>query len=356
MKLRLGFIGLGAMGLSHLQAMRRLCGDSTQITAICARNPENIQKALRDAPDAKTFERPEDLIAAGVDAVFVSTPNSTHVDLAEKILRAGKHLFLEKPCGITSAECLRLLAASTSSPKVTMVGHEFRYSPYFKRIHELVAKGEIGKPQMTWTRELRGPFQKKSAEWIQDRRLSGGCLVDKNCHHFDLMNWWMGSQPRRVGAFGGCAVNRVRSDDNQVNDHSTVSFEYENRGKGNLQLAMFALDFPKEDLEMGIAGDGGLLITCVSRLEIHQWRRNSGQKEALVHTIASPRGTGWGNHLGFDEIHLEFVRCITEGATPLTSVQNCVDGTLLAIAAEESITTGQMVKVEKASTLNTQTS
>jgi myo-inositol 2-dehydrogenase/D-chiro-inositol 1-dehydrogenase len=345
MKLRLGFIGLGAMGLSHLQAMHRLCGESTVATAVCATNPESIAKARDTAPDARIFKNPEDLIAGDLDAVFVSTPNSTHVDLAEKILKAGKHLFLEKPCGINADECRRLLNAAKASPRVTMIGHEFRYSPYFKRIKELAAAGEIGKPWMTWTREWRGPFQKKSGNWIQDKRLSGGCLVDKNCHHFDLMNWWMDDRPAKVGAFGDCAVNKIRADEHQVHDHATTSFQYENGGKGTLQLSMFALDFPNESLEMGLIGDAGMLMTSVSNLEIHQWRRAARQEAPVIHKVPSPRGVGWGNHLGFDEMHLEFARCITTGAEPQTSVEKCVDGTLLAIAAEESIATGAMATV-----------
>ena len=76
---------------------------------------------------------------------------------------------------------------------------------------------------------------KKVGDWIQDDRRSGGCLVDKNCHHFDMMNWWVDSRPRCVAAFGGCAVNRVIEGEHQANDHATVSFEYENGVRGTLQ-------------------------------------------------------------------------------------------------------------------------
>jgi len=199
---------------------------------------------------------------------------------------------------------------------------------------------------MVWTREFRGPFQKKSGDWIQDDRLSGGCLVDKNCHHFDLMNWWVGARPNRVSAFGGCAVNRVIEGEHQVHDHATVSYEYENGVRGTLQLCMFALDFPSEDLEMGVIGDGGMLVTRISRIEILQWKRGANQKEPIIHKVNARRGEGWGNHLGFDEIHQDFVSCILERRQPLTSAGNCIDGTLLAIAAERAIKRGQVVTVD----------
>ena len=348
MKLRIGFIGLGAMGLSHVKAIQRLCGEKAEITAFCGSSDANTQAAMEVAPDAKRFKEPGRLIESKVDAIFVSTPNFTHAELAEEILRAGKHLFLEKPCGTTREECSRVLAAADASDRTLMIGHELRHSPFFQRIKELVERGEIGQPRMVWAREFRGPFQKKAGDWIQDQKLSGGCLVDKNCHHFDLMNWWVGARPRRVSAFGGCAVNRAIQGERQIHDHATVSYEYENGVRGNLQLCMFALDFPNEDLEMGIVGDGGMLVTRISRIEILQWKRGANQKEPIVHKVKATHGEGWGNHLGFDEIHEEFVNCILEKRQPLTGVRNCVDGTLIAIAAERAIKQGQVVSVESA--------
>jgi len=345
MKLRIGFIGLGAMGLSHVKAVQKLCADEAEITALCGTTDASFQAALEVAPKAKRFKEASQLIQSDLNAIFVSTPNFTHANLAEEILGAGKHLFLEKPCGITRDECLRVLDVASRSDRVLMLGHELRYSAYFRKMKDLVERGEIGAPRMVWTRELRGPFQKKTGDWIQDERLSGGCLVDKNCHHFDLMNWWVDAKPQRVSAFGGCAVNQVIEREHQVHDHATVSYEYENGVRGTLQLCMFALDFPSEDLEMGLVGDSGMLVTRISRIEILQWKRGANQKEPVVHKVSAERGEGWGNHLGFDEIHREFVDCILEVRQPLTSVRNCIDGTLLAIAAERAIKKGQIVAV-----------
>ncbi len=341
--LRFGFIGLGAMGQTHVNAVAELCGRHAEVAAVCSNNDENIRKALKVAPEANVFKSEAELIAAPLDAVFVSTPNFTHVPLALQVLKARKHLYLEKPCGITADECQRLAAAADASGCVAMVGHELRYSPFFQKIKELVAAGEIGRPRMVWCREFRGPFQKKSQDWIQDNRRSGGTLVEKNSHHFDLMTWWMDSKPKRVCAFGGNAVHHVIDGPEQANDHATVIFEYANGARGTLHLCLFALDFPKEDLEMGIIGEEGLLQTRMSTQEILQWKRGSHQTGPKVHAVTSPAGLGWGAHLGMDEIHVEFVNCILEGRQPLTSVRACLDATLLSIAAEESIRRGKMI-------------
>src|ERR1051326_299497 len=109
MKLRIGFIGLGAMGLSHVRSIRQLCSDKADVSAICATNESSLGNPAKEVPEAKAYKKQSELIDSPRDAIFVSTPNFTHVKLTEKVLAAGKHLFLEKPCGITREECHRLV-------------------------------------------------------------------------------------------------------------------------------------------------------------------------------------------------------------------------------------------------------
>ena len=248
-KVRMGFIGVGAMGYSHLQLFHQECRGQAEAVALCARNPERIQRALEVAPDMALHKKESDLIQSDLDAVVISSPNFTHVPLALEALKAGKHVFLEKPVGITTTECRKLLRATQKSNRVLMIGHELRYSAYFAKIKHLIDRGAVGTPHMTWCKEFRGPFQPKSRDWIQDRRKSGGCLVDKNCHHFDLMNWWLDARPKHVSAFGSNAVNRVIPGPNQVHDHATASWEYANGAKGTLHLSLFVHEPPKETLE-----------------------------------------------------------------------------------------------------------
>ena len=126
-------------------------------------------------------------------------------------------------------------------------------------------------------------------------------------------------------------------------DHASVSFEYENGVRGGLLLAMFA---PKtgEDLEMGVIGEGGMIQTRMSRDEILQWKRGNDSPEPIVHRLPG-RKVGWGAHHGMVEAHAAFFRAVEKGERALTDVRDCVDGTLLAIAAEEAIRSGTVVEV-----------
>lgn len=342
-RLRLGFLGVGAMGRSHVKLFHQNFGERAEAIAACTKNSDNIRQVKELAPEIEIVESEDEIISSSdIDAVVVSTPNFNHVELAERIVAAGKHLFLEKACGVTMGQCDRLKEIDAATDRVILIGHELRYSPFFGKVHELIQAGEIGEVRMVWCKEFRGPFQPKSGQWIQDDRMSGGCLVDKNCHHFDLMNWWVGSRPQRVAAFGSNAVHRVIEGGHQVHDHATVSFDYANGAKGTLQVCMFARDFPEEYLEMGVIGDKGTIETDIPNVQIILRKVGGGAGEPIIHKVEAPSGEGWGGHLGFTEIHEAFLDAVEQGTIPLTSVPDCLDGTRIAIAGETSIREGKI--------------
>ena len=134
-KIRMGFIGAGAMGYSHLQMFHQECGQQAEAVALCARDSGRIKRAMALAPKMALFKKEADLIQSDLDAVVISSPNFTHVPMALTALKAGKHVFLEKPVGITPTECRQLLRATAKSDRVLMIGHELRYSPYLSLIH-----------------------------------------------------------------------------------------------------------------------------------------------------------------------------------------------------------------------------
>jgi hypothetical protein len=99
-----------------------------------------------------------------------------------------------------------------------------------------------------------------------------------------------------------------------------------------------------EDLEMGVIGDRGMIQTKLSCDEIHVWKRGNESAEPVVHQVPG-RKVGWGAHHGFVEAHDAFFRAVEKGERAMTDVRDCVDGTLLAIAAEEAIAKGTVVTV-----------
>ena len=141
-------------------------------------------------------------------------------------------------------------------------------------------------------------------------------------------------------------MNRVIPGPNQVHDHATASWEYANGAKGTLHLSLFAHEPPKETLEMGVVGETGVLQTDLDNLQILHWENGKRKGAPRVIRVKAKRGVGWGGHLGFAEMHPAFIKAVRTNQAPSTSVANTIDGTLLAIAAEESIRKRKTITIQ----------
>ncbi len=344
--LRIGYIGTGSMGSSHVETIRDHCADQAVGVAAFDPHPPSIEKATALVPALQVHDSAESLLAADIDAVVISTPNVTHLGHTQAALAAGKHVFAEKPVATTVEDCLAMVQLAEQSDRVLFIGHELRYAEYHQKIKDLIDEGVIGTPQMIWCHEFRGPFMEKVDRWIIDERYSGGAMVDKNGHHFDLMNWWIGARPRKVSACGSKKFNHVTGTEHEVLDNASVSFEYDNGVVGALQLCMFAPGYRGGDeLKFGIIGDKGLLETQLADSTITVWPRDGEKGDEQVHQI-STESYGFGGHTGFVEEHIAFLEACRTGERPLTDVLACVDATLLAIAAERAIKEQRIVEME----------
>lgn len=344
MTLRIGYIGTGSMGRSHIQTFRDYCAGDAQGVAMFDPHPPSIEAAQKLLPDAAVCDSAEALLASDVDAVVVSTPNVTHRELATAALSAGKHVLSEKPVAATVEDCRLMVEAANATDRVLAIGHEYRYSADALRIKELIDTGAVGTPQYLWCWEFRPPFLDKVDQWIIDQRFSGGMMVDKNCHHFDLMNWWLGARATRVGAFGCKRFNNVLDTEHEVIDNASVSFEYDNGAVGALMVVMFAPDRGMDCLKMGVIGDEGMIELQAAGRTITVWPRHGKAEDAKVHRIDAEID-GFGSHTGFVEQHSAFVEACRNGTRPASDVRNCVEATLLAIAAEQAIKEGRVVDV-----------
>ena len=171
-------------------------------------------------------------------------------------LDAGLHVLCEKPLAPTLADIDRIGVAVARAGKVFQVGMELRYAPLFQGLHDMVASGRIGTPKMLWCHEFRPPFKPGVGGWRLTEAGSGGTLLEKNCHHFDLFNWLSNALLIRVMAMGSHDTIYA---DRDIHDRAWVMVEYANGVQASLGLALF---FDRqEQLELGVLGSGGKL-TC----------------------------------------------------------------------------------------------
>lgn len=138
------------------------------------------------------------------DTVLVASPDYTHCDYMVAALDAGCDVIAEKPMVISSEQIRKVQAAEKRSGHAVKVAFNYRYTPTHKRLKRMLLEGKLGKiTNVEFTYNL-DTWHGSSYfyRWNRERAKSGGLSIHKCCHHFDLINWWLGDVPEEVFAFG----------------------------------------------------------------------------------------------------------------------------------------------------------
>ena len=225
-----GMIGVGGRGTYLLQAA--MAQSSARILALCDIKPDRLDKAAtaagRDNPATysdwhKVIERKD------VEAVFIATPPDLHSEMAVEALRAGKHVYCEKPIGITPAQVRAVIEAARQSKKVFVPGQQLRsMKEYMEAVHK-IRDGIIGdvmavKAQRHATADL--PHDGSSGDWYFDVKRSGGYLIEQSVHNLDLCNWAIGAHPLRASGFGAIQLYKNDPPGRTIFDCGTISYQY----------------------------------------------------------------------------------------------------------------------------------
>jgi predicted dehydrogenase len=179
-----------------------------------------------------------------VNCLLIVSPNHLHLGQLEEIARIRPlPILCEKPLFTDPADAPRLAALRAAYPAPIWVAMEYRYMPPVAHLLR-EAQATTGGVKMLTIREHRFPFLQKVGDWNRFNRNSGGTLVEKCCHFFDLMRLVAGCDPVRVMASGGQAVNHLdevydgqRSD---IWDHAYVIVDFQSGLRAMLELCMFA--------------------------------------------------------------------------------------------------------------------
>jgi myo-inositol 2-dehydrogenase/D-chiro-inositol 1-dehydrogenase len=157
-KVRFGLVGYGAWGTHHARAIASL--PDTQLVAIAARSAPTCDRARADHPRANVYADYRELLAAEhLDVVDVVLPSDLHHAVAGDVLRAGRHLLIEKPLALTLTQCDELVALARSRSLILAVGHELRLSSLWGKVKELIDAGAIGEPLYALIELWRKPYR-----------------------------------------------------------------------------------------------------------------------------------------------------------------------------------------------------
>ncbi|MBD3763239.1 MAG: Gfo/Idh/MocA family oxidoreductase [Rhodobacterales bacterium] len=284
-----GVIGCGMMGQEHLRHIALL--PDARVVAMLEPDAAMRAAAAALAPGARLVDTIADLLALPeVTAILIASPNHVHLAQLEQVAAIRPlPVLIEKPLFIDPADAPRLAALRAAYPAPIWVAMEYRYMPPVARFLDQ-AQAVTGGVRMLTIREHRFPFLHKVGAWNRFNRTSGGTLVEKCCHFFDLMRLVAGCNPVRVMASGGQAVNHrdevYGGETPDIWDHAYVIVDFESGLRAMLELCMFAEGSRyQEDLSAeGAAGKIECLVPGPGRF----WPAHLGPAP-LPKVIVSPR-------------------------------------------------------------------
>jgi predicted dehydrogenase len=210
---RYGLIGTGSRAGMYIAALSGTHSEVAELVAWSDTNPGRMDVYERDLraggatiPVRYAPDQLEEMIRTErLDRVIVTTPDYTHADIVSRALSAGADVVVEKPLTINAEGLAQIKRAITDSGHEVITTFNYRYSPRNIALRELIGSGAIGEVtsvHFEWALDTSHGAD-YFRRWHRDKANSGGLLIHKASHHFDLVNWWIAAAPVRVYASGG---------------------------------------------------------------------------------------------------------------------------------------------------------
>lgn len=338
--LRWGIIGTGTRGaFTHIPVLKE--APESRIVALCDVSEERLSSAAAKVPPVATYADYQKLLAdPNVNAIVIAVPNLLHVEMLAAALQTGKHVLCEKPAGATPADAAAMLRMTTTDKQVLMFGMQYRNNPKPRKIAEIIAAGDIGKPRYIVQSCSRGDWNLspnvwqyadpklggKPRNWRFSHAASGGTLNEFSCHYLDLLHWHAGGLPERVSCDGGIAVYK---DGRDTWDYASVTMTYPGGVTAVHTLSMFG---PGRN-DTTIMGDEGS-IEAVG--EMFRLTRNAkaGGKGKRIQDIVLPQPTGHSADRATLGLYEDFLACVKTGKKPEASTDRAVAASRTCWVAE----------------------
>ncbi|HKT68785.1 MAG TPA: bi-domain-containing oxidoreductase [Terriglobales bacterium] len=271
-RLKLGVLGAGNFATRVLLPAIKAV-DGCELAGICSRSGLKAQDAGRKFGfDYATSSEAQLLADSGIDAVVIATPHHLHARQVVAALRAGKHVFCEKPLCLSQEELTEIIAAWQSVPdRSLMLGYNRRFSPMARALKELVR--ESGEPLMMSYRVNAGLIPRNS--WIQDPERGGGRIIGEVCHFVDFMTYMAGALPVRVWS------HILPNSNLYCEDNVVATLQFEDGSAGTVTyVANGDKTLPKERLEV-FTGGRVAVLDDFRRLELRHNGRVKLQRSFL---------------------------------------------------------------------------
>ncbi len=327
---RLGIVGLGNMGKTHLANIRAGKVEGMKVTALC----ESVGTLPKILEGESAFTDVSAMIHCGkIDAVLICTPHFSHTPIGIEALQNGLHVLVEKPISVHKADCERLIAAHTDKKKIFAAMFNMRTNAAFKKVKDLIDSGELGEVRRVhWeiTNWFRTNTYYASGGWRGTWKGEGGGVLMNQCpHNLDLFQWLFG-MPQKVRGF--CQFGRFHQI--EVEDDVIAVMQYDNGTTATLVTSTGEAP-GKNCLEIS-AENGRLTVT--DGTQIHFQRNRTPMSKFCYESEAAfampeswhmsiPIENSGGQHV---EILQNFTNAILKGETLLSPAEQGIHSVELA--------------------------
>ena len=353
-KVRYGLIGTGMMGYEHINNLKLM--PEAEIAGITDPTPQSIQLAQAFLGDeirekAKVYaDRHEMLADPKIDAVLISSPNFTHAEILRDVIKSGKHVLCEKPLATSLEDVRDVYELAKAHQGVFWVGMEYRYMPPAAQFIAEIHAGKVGALRMLAIREHRFPFLRKVGDWNRFSKNTGGTMVEKCCHFFDLMRLIVRAKPTRVFCSGAMDVNhrdeRYDGRPPDIIDNSYTVVDFDNGVRAMLDLCMFA-EGSKNQEEISAVGDNAKLEVFIPDGNI-VFSPRSPKGPVTTHVAVDATALRAGTHHGASYYqHRAFLRAVLEGGPVTVTAEDGYWAVLMGMAAEISAAQGRVIDMRE---------
>ena len=384
----IGVIGTGSRSGSIGRNLVKDKRNLADIVAICDVRPSAIESYERKVVETlghtcKHYTDYQEMLRdRGVDIVIISTPDYMHYIMALDAIHAGKHVFLEKPVGLYLDQMIEIITAAKESGKILEIGYVLRYSPFYAKIKEMLDNGDIGRPMFAQAlEEYKGAYHFNRG-WWRKKRNTGGIMVQKICHDFDLFTWMFGV-PKRVSAFTSinefkpgnwdsdakycskcenhCSYyvsnhglnTRTYSDecvynsDHDVADNAQIIMEFENGVNLSMGMVLGFNSPAQDDRFFKIIGSTAEISGQLSDQSVQFDPRFPEDEEEGSFHIKFGQDAAGGHGGGDQHQIIEFIEAISEGRESKAGLQAAYWSSIAVMSAQISADTGKTVDVRE---------
>ena len=354
--IKYGIIGAGTMAREHILNISLI--ENAEVVALSDPHEVSLNQC-KDILKTKVpcFKNHQDMIKENlVDVYLISSPNFTHIEILKDVIKTKKHILIEKPLCTNTKDCLEIKKLTKDYPSLFWTAMEYRYMPPVAKFIDEIHNKTIGELKTLTIREHRFPFLKKVNNWNRFEKNTGGTLVEKCCHFFDLMRLIAKSKPISVYASGAQDVNHLDEDYDgkkpDIIDNAYVIVNFENGARSLLELCMFAENSDMQE-ELVATGNKGKIETSVPSNESGKISSNLriGMRdgETRLETIeVDKKILEAGHHHGSTYYeHLAFLNAIKNNSNPEVSLNDGLIAVAVGEAAEKSIKLKRLVKLEE---------